>query len=330
MNKLAVGLLGPLILLTNGCGTRDAGKEGQLVLHGNVDIRQISLAFEESGRIAQLRAEEGDSVKAGAVLATLDTVSLQLQAAQADAQIGVQKENLRKLQNGSRPEEIAQAQARFDAASADAARARDDLARLQGISMRTDGRGVSAQDLDHAKKEAAVAQAKAREQGEALRLARIGPRREDIAGGQAQLTAAEAQAALLHHQVKQGELRAPADGIVRSRLLEPGDMASPQRPVFSIALAHPKWIRVYVNEMDLGNIKTGLSASISTDSQPDQPVVGRVGYISSVAEFTPKSVETEELRTSLVYEVRVLVEDKGNRLRLGQPVTVRISIGAGR
>jgi HlyD family secretion protein len=116
--------------------------------------------------------------------------------------------------------------------------------------------------------------------------------------------------------------------VVRSRLLEPGDMATPQRPVFALALAQPKWVRVYVSETDLGKVKPGMTARVVTDSHPDHPLQGKVGYISSVAEFTPKSVQTEELRTSLVYEVRVVVEDSGNVLRLGQPATVRIALAA--
>jgi HlyD family secretion protein len=153
----------------------------------------------------------------------------------------------------------------------------------------------------------------------------LGPRDEEVAGAEAQLEASKAQLAVLQHQISQGELKAPADAIVRSRLLEPGDMVTPQRPVFALALPRPKWVRIYVSEPDLGRIEPGMGARILTDSYPDQPIAGTVGYISSIAEFTPKSVQTEELRTSLVYEVRIVTEDKGNRLRLGQPATVYLA-----
>lgn len=328
MNKVTFLALGLFAATLGGCNRSDEAARGEIVLHGNIDVRQAALAFDGSGRIAELRAEEGDRVKAGAVLAVLDTVSLKLQSDQAQAQIDVQKQNLLKLRNGSRPEEIAQADARLSAAKADAARADDDLARIRDISSRTQGRGVSAQDLDHASREAVAARAKARELEESLRLARRGPRAEDVAGARAQVGASEAQLAVLRYEIAQGQLRAPSDGVIRSRLLEVGDMASPQRPVFALVLDHPKWARVYVGEPDLGRIRMGMAARVTSDSQPGEPVSGRIGYISSVAEFTPKSVETEELRTSLVYEVRVLVDDKANRLRLGQPVTVRIETGA--
>ena len=118
--------------------------------------------------------------------------------------------------------------------------------------------------------------------------------------------------------------RAPVDAVVRSRLVEPGDMASPQRPVYTLALLHPKWIRAYVSEANLGRIKPGQVARVTTDSAPAHPIDGRVGYIASVAEFTPKNVETEDLRTSLVYEVRINVDDPDDRLRLGMPATVEL------
>jgi HlyD family secretion protein len=311
------------LLALAGCD-RHGDEAGTIVLHGNVDIRQVSLAFEEAGRITMLGAEEGDRVKAGTVLARLDTTTWQLQAQQAEAQLAAQKQALLKLRNGSRPEEVTEAAARAEQARADAARAAGDLARLKTIGAHTGGQAISAEDLDHATRAAATAEAKVRELDAALRLARIGPRAEDIANAQAQVDAAAAQVTLLHHDIDLGELRAPADAVVRSRLLEPGDMASAQRPVLALALTHPKWVRVYLNEADLGRVHMGVHAQVASDSAPGQAIAGTVGYMSSVAEFTPKSVETEDLRTNLVYEVRVLVDDPGDRLRLGQPVTVRL------
>lgn len=307
---------------------RGSAKHQELVLHGNVDIRQISLAFDGSGRIARLHAEEGDRVRAGAVLAELDTRTLALQADQAQAQIDVQTQTLLRLSHGSRPQEIAQARSRLTEAQADAQRAQSDLTRLQGIFTSTQGRAVSAQDLDRARSTAAAARARAEEARQGLRLTELGPRAEDVAAAQAGLAAARAQLALLRHQIALGTLTAPADAVVRSRLLEPGDMVTPQRPVLALALTRPKWVRVYVSEPDLGRIKPGMSAHVLIDSQPRQPIPGKVGYISSVAEFTPKNVQTEELRTSLVYEVRVWVEDPQDVLRLGQPATVHLPLTA--
>lgn len=318
---LALVLLAAVFFWLRG---KDEGPATFIELHGNVDIRQISLAFDGAGRVDSLKVEEGDAVKAGQVLALLDTRTLALQAAQAEAQIEVQQQTLQRLRNGARPQEVAQARSRLEAARADSVRAGLDESRMKEIGDSTGGRGVSAQDLDRAVSAARVARAKVVEMDEALRLLQAGSRNEDIEGAAAQLKAAQAQLALLQHQIAQGELKAPADAVVRSRLLETGDMATAQRPVFALALTDPKWVRVYVSEPDLGRIKPGMSAEVTSDSQPERKVAGTVGYISSVAEFTPKQVQTEDLRTSLVYEVRVRVTDANDSLRLGQPVTVRL------
>ena len=236
------------------------------------------------------------------------------------------RQTLQRLRNGERPEAIAQVRAQLVSAQATAARAEQDLTRANRLQSSSSG-AVSGQAVDHAESEAAAANARVEELRAALALSEAGTRAEEIAAAEANLAAEEANLALLVHEVDQGTLRAPVDAIVRSRLLEPGDQATPQRPVFSLAKTDPKWVRVYVNEPDLGKLRPGMAAQVFTDSYPDRPVAGTVGYISSVAEFTPKSVQTEDLRTSLVYEVRVVVEDATDELRLGQPVTVRIAVG---
>lgn len=300
---------------------QDAG-----VFFGNIDVRQVSLAFEGSGRVAQVGVEEGDRVQPGQVLAVLDTRTLALQADQAAAQLRAQEENLRRLKNGARPAEIVQARSRLAAAWADAQRARREQARLERIATASSG-AVSVQDVDRARSAARVAQAAVKERQDALALVQEGARREEIDAADAQVAAARAQLALLRHQLDQGELRAPVAAVVRSRLLEPGDMASPQRPVLALVVTSPKWARIYVDESSLGQVKPGQAAQLSVDSMPGRTLAGKIGYISSVAEFTPKSVQTEVLRTSLVYEVRVLVDDPDDALRLGQPVTVRLASG---
>ena len=103
-------------------------------------------------------------------------------------------------------------------------------------------------------------------------------------------------------------------------------MASPQRPVFTLAITAPKWVRAYVAETQLGRLQAGMAATVSTDSEPGRGIPARLAYISSVAEFTPKTVQTLELRTSLVYEVRFMVDDPQDRLRLGMPATVQLGL----
>jgi len=119
-------------------------------------------------------------------------------------------------------------------------------------------------------------------------------------------------------------LVAPMAATIRSRLVEPGDMASPQKPAFSLAITDPKWVRAYVSEVDLGHVRPGMKATIMVDAFPGRGFAGWVGFISPVAEFTPKTVQTPDLRTSLVYEIRVFVKDPGDELRLGMPATVHL------
>lgn len=297
---------------------------GVLTLYGNVDLRQVSLAFNASERVAEMLAEEGDRVRAGQLLGRLDTRTVSLRIEQARARIAAQEQAVKRLVTGSRPEEKAQAGASVAAARAEAELARQQLERLRGIRQATAGRGVSQQDFDSALARHKVALAQLDNAEKAQRLVDIGPREEDIAQARAELEAARAELALLHRQLEESTLRAPVDAVVRARLLEPGDMASPQRPALTLALTDPKWVRAYVSEPDLGRIRPGMAATVATDSHPGEPVAGQVGYISSVAEFTPKTVQTEELRTSLVYEIRVHVHDPQDRLRLGMPATVRL------
>lgn len=330
MNKKLIGIA---IVVAVGLAagawywSRPAANDKELVLYGNVDLRQVALAFPASERVARVLAEEGQKVQAGQVLAELDTRGLRLRLTEAGAQAAAQQQVLARLKAGTRPEELAQSRARTAAAQAESELARQQLERVLAVQQDSNGRAVSQQDIDAARARARSAQAALEQARQGQELARHGPRREDIAQAQAQLDAANAAIALLQYQLGEATLKAPVNAVVRARLMEAGDMASPQRPVYTLAIADPKWVRTYVRESDLGRIKPGAAASISIDSQPGKTLAGKIGYISSVAEFTPKTVQTEELRTALVYEVRVLAEDKADVLRMGMPATVRIAVG---
>jgi len=300
----------------------------ELVLQGNVDLRQVDLPFKDNERIIEVLAQEGDRVHAGQVLARLDVDRLQARIAQARAQVAVRREVLRRLENGSRPEEIAQARANVDSADAAAENARSQYDRLVQISKGSGVRAVSQADLDEASANLRVMQARLMSARKALQLSVAGPREEDKAEAQAQLDTTNAQLDLLLRQLADAALVAPTAAVVRSRLMEPGEMASAQRPVFSLALTDPKWVRAYIAEADLGRLKPGMLARVSTDTDPDRAFPGWIGYIASVAEFTPKTVQTEELRTRLVYEVRVFVKDPQDELRLGMPATVHLDLNS--
>jgi HlyD family secretion protein len=246
----------------------------ELALYGNVDLREIDLAFNNNERIAQVLVVEGDRVHRGEVLARVETNRLAPQVQQAGANVALDEINL--------------------------ANARDQYNRDLALARTSQGRGVSKQDVDNA--------------GAAMK------------GQAAKRDADAAQLALLRQQLADAQLVAPTDATVRTRIMEPGEMASPMRPVFSLAVTDPKWVRVYVSEPQLGLVHPGASAAVTVDAFPRRRFHGWIGFISPSAEFTPKSVETTDLRTSLVYEVRVFVKDPGDVLRLGMPATVHIPL----
>jgi HlyD family secretion protein len=300
--------------------------QNRLVLFGNVDLRQVELAFNDSERIAEVLVQEGDKVTRGQILARLDTSRLKPQTAAAAAETDAQQAVVERLHHGSRPEETAQAQANVASAKADLVNAELQWKRLTALSELTTGRAISQQDIDGAKAGLDMAQARLEAAQKGLDLSTIGPRKEDIAQGEAQLRANQAQLDLLRQELADAELVSPCDAVVRSRFLEPGEMISPQRPVYDLAITNPKWVRAYVSDPDLGKIHPGMKASITADSFPGRAFSGWIGFISSVAEFTPKAVETVELRSSLVYEIRVFVQDPQDEMRLGMPATVSLEL----
>jgi HlyD family secretion protein len=251
----------------------------------------------------------------------LDTSRLLPQVQEAEARVAAQREVVAKLHHGTRPDEIAQARANVEAAKADAINTRAQYERRKTLAQDS---AISQQDLDNARAALDVANAKLVLNQKALDLAIAGPRAEDIGEAEAELEEDDAQLALLRKELADCQLVAPVDAVVRARLMEPGEMASPEKPVLSLAVINPKWVRAYVTEPDLGKLQTGMAASITVDSFPDRQFPGWVGFISPVAEFTPKTVQTVDLRTSLVYEVRVFVKDPADRLHLGSPATVHL------
>lgn len=326
MKKRLILIVAAVIAMLAGVGWFCNNKEAppkELTLHGNVDIRQVELAFNASGRIDRILVQEGDRVKAGQLLAALDTERLRLSRQQAEAQAAVQREVVARNLAGSRPEEIRQARAQRDAARVAVADAEAFYQRQEDLVARN---FISRQQADSAR----FALDRARDQLKAaeasLRLVELGPRKEDVAASRATLAANEAAVAVIQRDLQEGDLYAPSDGVIENRILEPGDMASPQKPVFTLALTEPVWVRTWLAEPQLGRVPVGAHAWVHTDSHPDKRYRAWVGYVSPTAEFTPKSVETAEIRSSLVYQARVFVCEGQNELRQGMPATVTIPL----
>ena len=295
----------------------------QLTLYGNIDIREADLAFNNSEHIGTLLVQEGDRVHKGQLLATLHSERMAAAAAAEEARVASRKAALARLMTGSRPEEIRQAHADVAAAKAKLADATASYKRVKDLVKR---KVASHQELDDAKAALNTARAELKVAQEALALAVEGPRSEDIDEARAALKAEEAQLVLAQEVLKDTSLYAPSDGVIRNRILEPGDMVSPQTPVFTLAMTNPVWVRSYLPEPMLGKVSLGMKAQVSTDSYPGKTYQGWVGFISPTAEFTPKNVETPELRTRLVYQLRVYVCNPQDELRLGMPATVTVPL----
>ncbi|PPQ25783.1 hypothetical protein CCS01_31960 [Rhodopila globiformis] len=315
-----------VVMLLGGAGvawwlTQPPAVTAFVHVYGTIDVRQSQLAFNNNDRIARILVQEGDGVKRGQLLAELDTTRLQANADKAAADVEAARYTLTRLRNGSRPEEIVQARAALAAARATEANDRLTYTRYAKLAR---ANAESQLNRDTAEQALKVATANRESAGQALALALEGPRWEDIKVAEAQLQAAEAALAFARRQLADAQLDAPADGVIEDRILEPGDMASPDRPVLTLDLTNPIYARVYLPERELGQVRPGMRAYLETDAFPGERFPAWIGFISSTAEFTPKTVETTEVRAELVYRMHVYACNPDGRLRLGAPVTVVI------
>lgn len=291
-----------------------------LKLYGNVDVREVSLGFRSGGEVAEIAVDEGTRVKKGDVLARLDLDQINNRLAEGEAQVGVASANLARLANGSRPQEVAQAQARYNSAQAELNRAQAEYNRRQGL---VESGAISRSLWDATTSQLQRAQAAASDAQQALSLARQGPRSEDIAAGRAQLASAQAMRDSIRTDIANASLIAPSDGVVMTRAAEPGAVVQQSQTVLTLAIDRPLRLRAWVGEPDLWRISPGMKVEVTTDGNP-KTYKGIIGSISPRAEFTPRTVQTESLRTDLVYALRIIVSDPDDGLRQGQPVTIRV------
>ena len=325
---ILIALLAVVLVAGSGAAYRfwPRSQATYLTLYGNVDVRQVDLAFNASGRLQELRKEEGDAVKSGETVAIMESDTYRDAVDLAHARLAAQRAVVDRLEAGSRPEEIARDRAQVEANKAAVVDAELLLKRRTELLA---GGNVSRQLYDEAKNAYDSARARLDISQQAARLTEIGPRREDIEQAKALLRSEESVVSLAERRLADTVLKAPAEGIVLSRIVEPGAMVSPANPIYTVSLTDKIWVRTYVSEPDLGRIRPGMAVTVSTDTDPTHPYEGWIGFISPTAEFTPKTVETSELRTQLVYRLRVFIKAPDDRLRQGMPVTVRVPVGAG-
>jgi HlyD family secretion protein len=288
---------------------------------GNIEITEAQASFKAAGRIDARLVSEGDVVSAGQIIARLDRIELAQQVALQQADVQAAAADLAELKAGSRPEEIAQGEAAVRRARAEEERWRAEAARQSDLYAQDI---VSAREREAADATLAVARAQLRDAEERLALLRKGPRHERIAQARARLEHATQARGLSQTRLDDGLLVAPISGIVLAENIEPGEYVSPGTPVVTIGVLGDVWLRAYIDETDLGRVKVGQRARITTDTYPDKAYDGVVSFIASEAEFTPKNVQTEKERVKLVYRIKIDVPNPSFELKPGMPADAEV------
>lgn len=289
-------------------------------LYGNVEIRQVDLSFNDEGTVSTMSKREGDRVKQGDVIAQLDPATYQSGYDLAVARRDAAKAQLDVLLAGTRPEDIDEARANLAAAQASLANAEASFERQKSLAATN---ATTKQLLDDARMALDSGRAKVDQMQVLLTKALNGPRAEDIDAARAQLRAAEATVDLSRTQLDRTKLVAPANGTIMTRVIEPGTVVLPAANVYSMALDDEVWVRAFAPEPLLPRVVPGTDVTLTTDGT-HKTYRGRIGYVSPAAEFTPKTVETPELRTQLVYRLRIRVENADDGIRQGMPMTITL------
>ncbi|HHS9513536.1 TPA: secretion protein HlyD [Klebsiella quasipneumoniae subsp. quasipneumoniae] len=329
MKKPVVVILLIVILLAalgGGWWWYQSSRQQPLTLYGNVDIRTVNMSFRVGGRLASLTVDEGDSIRAGQTLGELDRAPYENALLQAQANVSTAQAQYDLMMAGYRSEEIAQAAAAVNQAQAAYDYAQNFYQRQLGLRASS---AISANDLENARSSRDQAQATLKSAQDKLRQYRAGNRPQEIAQAKASLEQAQAALAQAELDLHDTVLTAPSDGTLMTRAVEPGTMLNAGGTVLTLSLTHPVWVRAYVDEKNLGQAQPGQAVLLYTDSRPDKPYHGKIGFVSPSAEFTPKTVETPDLRTDLVYRLRIVVTDADGALRQGMPVTVYFDNGNG-
>jgi len=385
MLSLAIVLAGGIIFYYWQFHSREI-PESTIQVSGNIEVTTIDVAFKISGKIDKRLVDEGDIVKEGQLIATLEHKDLLAQKAKAEAtletarsrlpaleknidyqdqattqeisqaQAAVEnaKARLQQLLDGSRPQEIQSAKAGVDQALADMEKKKADMDRAKKLYQ---DKYIAAQDWDAAKTAYDMAVANYKKAQENYDLVVEGPRKEEIAAGRAQLEQSQAALRLtkthriqidvlkkelatargqvkeaasalevIQTQIEYSNLYAPTSGVVLVKNAEPGEFVVPGGAVVTLGQIEKPWLKAFINESDLGRVKLGQKVSVTTDTYPGKEYPGKVTFISSEAEFTPKNVQTAKERVKLVYRIKVALENPQNELKPGMPADAQIQI----
>jgi len=302
---------------------RPPAPENVLRLSGNIEAHESLVSFKVTGRIIDLPVEEGMTLKSGDTVARLDNDDYRQQVAVDDATARLRSRQLALALAGSRTQDVEAAKLAMLDAQADLEQKKKDYARYQALYEKDE---IAGQTRDLAATNVTRAQAAYDRQQQIYSELVEGTRKEEIAVDRANVHQATQVMDMSHIRLGYTVLRAPFAGVVVVRQAELGEVVSPGTPVVTLADLDRLWVRVYVPETDLGKVHWGQAVDVRTDTYPDKTYHGRVSFVSSEAEFTPKSVQTEKERVTLVYRVKVDLENPNRELKPGMPADAVISV----
>jgi HlyD family secretion protein len=316
MKRPAAIVLG-ITLLAAGCGPDE--DDTRILASGHVEATEVRISTKVGGILESLAVDEGSVVEAGQELARIDTVDTRLALESARAELARARAELRLLLAGPREEDIAEARAQVARAEADLAGATRDLERMEGL-LATGSGTTKARDDARTRHEVAAAAVEAVRQR--LRRLEAGFRPEEKDAARARVSAAEARIAQLEQQVEDASISSPVDGIVTRKLSDAGELMAPGTAIVTITDLANAWLNAYISEPDLGRIRLDQKAEVFTDD--GQTREGRVSFIASEAEFTPKNVQTRDERVKLVFRIKVALENEDGLFKPGMPAEARL------
>jgi HlyD family secretion protein len=304
-----------LAALSIAAGCRKTAEDGTIHASGHIEATEVRLAAKAGGRLLEAPLQEGDTVSAGDLVALLETIDAEHQLAQARANVDAADAQLRLLLAGSRAEDLRRAEDQMAQAQAELDAARRDLDRLSGLADRGSATEKSRDDAATRKEiaERSVAAAKAQ-----LDKLVAGPRRQEIEAARAQRASAEAMVAAVEQQITDATVLAPSDGVVTTRIAEPGEVLPPGATIAVLTDIARPWLTVWIDEPSLSQVVLGQQVAVRVDGS-DRTYEGTISFISPVAEFTPKNVQTPDERAKLVFRVKVRLYNPDGIFKPGMP-----------
>jgi HlyD family secretion protein len=319
--KRSVVLVPLAVALAAGCRRGDT--DGSIVAAGHVEATEVTVSSKVPGRLERLAVDEGSVVQAGAELARIETTDIQLALGQARAERALADAELRLRIAGSRPEDVREAAAQVERARADLEGAEKDLERMEGLLASGSG---TTKARDDARTRRDVASATLQASSERLSRTKLGFRPEEIDAARARRDASDARIAQLEQQLKDAVVTSPAAGVVTGKLAEQGELLARGSGIVVVTDLPSAWLNAYVPETDLARLRLGQQAEVTTDD--GQRRTGRVSFVSSRAEFTPKNVQTRDERVKLVYRIKVALDNQDGLFKPGMPATARLQPAA--